>query len=94
MCKVTLHSQLTAQIPERICLRLKNPILMSQSTKSQPKSPITDTDYPIGRRWTSKVSEPLTYEERAVVDAFYINEAEENAESVSAEELMASIRIS
>ncbi len=65
---------------------------MSQSTKSQPKSPITDTDYPIGRRWTSKASEPLTDEERAVVDTYYQNEAEENAESVSAEELMARLR--
>lgn len=67
---------------------------MPHSTKSQPKSPTTDTDYPIGRRRTSKASEPLTDEERAVIDAYYKNEAEEHAESVSAEKLMAIIRIS
>lgn len=65
---------------------------MPHSTKSQPKSPTTDTDYPIGRRWTSKASEPLTDEERAAIDAYYANEAEEHAESVSAEELMARLR--
>lgn len=62
---------------------------MAQSTKSQPKSPTTDTDYPIGHRWTSKASEPITDEERAAIDTYYANEAEENAESVSAEELLA-----
>jgi hypothetical protein len=67
---------------------------MPHSTKSQPKSPTTDTDYPIGRRWTSKASEPLTDEERAVIDSYYENEAVEHAESVSAEELLAAIRIS
>lgn len=65
---------------------------MPQSTKSQPKSPTTDTDYPIGRRWTIKASEPLTDEERAAIDAYYANEAEELAGSVSAEELLARLR--
>jgi hypothetical protein len=65
---------------------------MSQSTKTKSKLASNNLDYPRGHQWISKASEPLTDEERAAIDAYYQNEAVENAESVSAEELMARLR--
>lgn len=62
---------------------------MTHSTKSHPKSSSNDPDYPLGRRRTSKAAEPLSDKERAAIDGYYHNEAEELTGSVSAEELLA-----
>lgn len=65
---------------------------MATSTKPTSKPATDHLDYPKGHPWISKASEPLTDAERAVIDAYYQNEAMEHAESVSAEEIMARLR--
>lgn len=65
---------------------------MAESTQSHSKYSSNDPDYPLGRRRTSKAAEPLSDKERAAIDAYYQNEADEHAGSVSAEELLPRLR--
>lgn len=65
---------------------------MAQSTKSHLKPSPSDFEYPKDSHRTSKAAEPLSDEERVTIDDYYKNEAEENAGSISAEELLARLR--